>query len=78
MKISDAVAKIDLILEIYTLLWWKRNKSKKMFLQVCSAYSNENMSFSWEGKVKALINKMKTLEKNQIVSNMLFKTNLEL
>ena len=63
MKISDSLAKIDLILEIYNFMWWKLAKSDQKYMQVCKEYTNAEELFSWEGKVKALLVRIKKFEK---------------
>jgi len=54
----------DVILEYESLLFWKRNKTKKMYFQGCTVFEKEYVQDSWQGKVRELklqIQKLETL-----------------
>ena len=46
----------DLVIEIETMMFWKRNQSKKQYLQVCDETKSEKLSDNWGGKMKAIQN----------------------
>ena len=45
---------IELIIEIETLMMWRRGKSRKRFIQVCDDVKFEGLTGEWEGKLKAI------------------------
>jgi hypothetical protein len=45
---------VELILEIETLMFWRRDKGVRMFPQVCDATRFEGLAEEWEGKLKAI------------------------
>lgn len=55
----DVMEMADLVLEIEFLMFWKRNKNEKMFMQVCQDAENE-ASQEWEGRIRAVLNLIKS------------------
>ena len=54
LTIADSEAKIELLLEVFNVLFWKRSASRNKYIQICQEYSTEGGVEGWEGKVKAL------------------------
>lgn len=45
---------VELILEIETLMFWRRNYNERKYIQVCDATRFEGITDEWEGKLKAI------------------------
>ena len=50
---------VELILEIETLMFWRRQKNIRSFPQVCDATRFEGLAQEWEGKLKAVTDMIK-------------------
>ena len=50
---------VELILEIETLMFWRRDLNVRCFPQVCDATRFEGLSEEWEGKLKAITDLIK-------------------
>jgi hypothetical protein len=55
---------VEIVLEIETLMIWKRKRNQKGYLQVCQYSVNEGLSDNWEGKIKAIQSIIKKDTKN--------------
>ena len=55
--------RINMILEIENMLFWKRNRGSEKYMVVCDRVEAE--SGDWEGKVKAIVKEITVIEKNQ-------------
>ncbi|OMJ91413.1 hypothetical protein SteCoe_6103 [Stentor coeruleus] len=44
----------ELIIEIETMMFWKRNSSQKKYINICNKTKFEGLSDEWEGKLKAI------------------------
>ena len=51
---------LDVVLEIETLMIWKRDLNHKSYIQACQNATFENISKDWEGKIKAMHHSLKT------------------
>jgi hypothetical protein len=62
---ADMKETLDMIQEVENMMFFRRNKGKKMFFQECTEYEKTDQEAGWEGKLRALegtINKIQ--EKN--------------
>lgn len=64
----------ELIIEIETMMFWKRNTGEKKYINICSKTKFEGLSDEWEGKLKAISNMMiKNNYQARVSSDMLNK-----
>ena len=56
----DCLDMADLIIEIETLMYWKRNLNQKAYIQKCLLLEVEGTN-AWEGRIKAISMEIKKL-----------------
>ena len=44
----------ELIIEIETMMFWRRSNNEKKYLQVCDSVRYDGITDAWEGKLKAI------------------------
>jgi WD40 repeat protein len=60
--------KAELVIEIETIMIWRRGYNKKQFLQVCDKVEFEGVNDDWQGKIKAIGDVVKKADKhNKII-----------
>lgn len=53
---ADAKELLDMIIEVESMMFTRRNVSVKQYIQVCKEYEKEDDDGGWEGKLRALQN----------------------
>lgn len=51
---------LDVVLELETLMIWKRSLNHKSYIQACQPATFENITKDWEGKIKLVHNSIKS------------------
>ena len=60
----DQKEKLDGVLEIENLLFWRRNRREYKHMQLCSEITPDNDEDDWQGKIKVFEQKIGKLEKS--------------
>ena len=59
----STVEMLELVIEIETIMFWKRTAGNKRFIQVCDEVKYESIAEEWEGRLKAVKDVIKKSEK---------------